>query len=235
MDPSRLLRLSPSASLKEKRLASLLQGRGPSERLIEAVENAQVLGSLELAGLPTTLDELDAARAGGDAPAAVRGLLRALQVVEPRAPVTIAAFQAWNAAVTGGTGAMRVSQRWREGGPPPAPAEFIATRLALLQEWMNVESGRELKPSQQGALVLARIVEILPFEEGNGRVARLAASHVMVRAGRRPPLLGREDEGRLPEALKLAFRFETEPLSTLLEEASERAVDVMIRTLEDMG
>jgi Fic family protein len=96
---------------------------------------------------------------------------------------------------------------------------------------MNADSGRELKPAQQGALVMARLVEVLPFEDGNGRVARLAASHLMVRAGMRSPILRGEDRGRLEESLQRAFRFETEPLCALLEEASERALDVMIEVL----
>jgi hypothetical protein len=214
-----LLRLTSSGSLKEKRLASLLEGRSPSEpRLAEAVQDAQILGSLELAGLPSTPD-------------AVRGLLEALRAVDPATPVGIGALRSWNAALTGGTGALRTSERTREEGPPPAPPAFVASRLALLEEWLNGDSGRELKPSQQGALVMARIVEVLPFDDGNGRVARLAASHVMVRAGMRPPILRGADEERLRDALQRAFRFETEPLCALLEEASERALDVMIEVL----
>jgi hypothetical protein len=215
----RLLRLTSSASLKEKRLAGLLGGGSPSEpRLVEAVENAQILGSLELAGLPATPD-------------AVRVLLQALRAVDPAAPLRVATLRSWNAAVTGGPGTFRASERTREGGPPPAPSAFVGSRLALLEEWLNGDSGRELKPAQQGALVMARIVEVLPFEDGNGRVARLAASHVMVRAGMRSPILRGEDRGRLDESLQRAFRFETEPLCALLEEASERALDVMIEVL----
>jgi hypothetical protein len=213
------IHLTASASLKEKRLASLLSGGSPSEpRLTQAVENAQILGSLELAGLAATPD-------------AVRGQLKALRAVDPASPLRVAALRSWNAAVSGGTGAFRTSERTREGGPPPAPPGFIAGRLALLEDWMNADSGRELKPAQQGALVMARLVEVLPFEDGNGRVARLAASHLMVRAGMRSPILRGEDRGRLEESLQRAFRFETEPLCALLEEASERALDVMIEVL----
>ena len=79
---------------------------------------------------------------------------------------------------------------------------------------------------------MARIVEVLPFHDGNGRVARLAASHLLVRRGRRPPILVAGDGPRLVEALQAAFRLETEALATLLAEASERALDVMIQALE---
>src|SRR2546426_940607 len=58
-----LLRLGPSAAAKEKRLASLLGGRDISGLgLAEAVRDAQVLGSPDLAGETTTLEEVRAAR-----------------------------------------------------------------------------------------------------------------------------------------------------------------------------
>ena len=78
---------------------------------------------------------------------------------------------------------------------------------------------------------MARILEIRPFERGNGRVARLAASHLMVRAGVRPPILAGTDAPRIEAGLAAAFQLATEPLSGLLEEASERALDVMIGVL----
>jgi len=60
-----LLRLGPSAAAKEKRLASLLEGRDVSGLgLAEAVRDAQLFGSLELAGETITLDEVRAARIG---------------------------------------------------------------------------------------------------------------------------------------------------------------------------
>jgi len=213
-----LIRLGPSAAAKEKRLAALLDGRDPAGLgLDEAVREAQARGSLELAG-----------EASPDAAAALR---RAVDAVDPRAPFTTEALVAWHRALGLGTG-FRTREKERASGPPPAPPDFIAGRLAILQEWLAVESSRELKPAQAGALVMARIAEILPFDAGNGRVARLAASHLMVRAGARPPLLLGADAARLEAAIGAAFQLATEPLTTLLDEASERALDVMIRALD---
>jgi Fic family protein len=231
-----LVRLVTSPALKERRLAALLAGRDPREPWLRAaVQDAQVTGSLELAGLATTPDEVRAARAGHEAPVAVAGLIRALDAVEPSEPVTVAALQAWHAAALSGGGALRVVERQRPDGPPPAPAPFVEGRLRILEQWLGTDGGTELKAPQQGALVMARVVEILPFEDGNGRVARLAASHVMVRAGAQPPVLTGSDAERLREALAAAFALHTEPLCALLDEASGRALDVMIRTLEAGG
>jgi Fic family protein len=152
--------------------------------------------------------------------------------VEPEAPLSVGALTAWHAAVVDGGGRFREAEHARDGGPPAAPAAFVSSRLENLAHWLQVESSRELQPPRLGALALARIVEILPFADGNGRVARLAASHLMSRAGSRVPILVAADEPRLRQALQAAFQLHTEPLATLLEEASERSLDTMIRALE---
>jgi hypothetical protein len=215
------LKLAASAAVKEKRLAALLAGRSAQEpALVSAVVAAQVRGSLDLAGT-----------AG---PEQAQALTRAIAAVDPRAPFSVAAVMAWHFALTGER-ALRRTPRDRPEGPPPAPPEFIASRLAITEEWLGADSGRELKAPQQGAIALARIVEILPFDRANGIVARLAASHLMVRAGSRPPILTGEDGGRLDEALTAAYQLQTEPLARLLEDAAERALDVLIATLSAEG
>jgi Fic family protein len=202
VQPPPLLRLAPSRALKEKRLAALLGDRSDTDpALREAVEEEQVVGSLALSGIAATAAEVRAARRGEPAPQPVRGLVAALRAVEPNAPLTLAALTRWHAAVVDGGGRFRDADRAREGGPPAAPAAFVTSRLENLEHWLQVESSRELQPARLGALALARIVEILPFAEGNGRVARLAASHLMVRGGARVPILVAADEPRLREAL----------------------------------
>jgi len=228
-----LLRLAPSRALKEKRLTALLGDRSERDPLLrEAVEEEQVVGSLALSGLTAEATDVRAARRREAAPEAVRGLMAALRAVEPDAPLSVRALAAWHAAVVDGGGRFREAERARDGGPPAAPAAFVSSRLEILQQWLQVESCRELTPAQLGALALARIVEILPFADGNGRVARLAASHLMARAGARVPILVAADEPRLRQALQAAFQLHTEPLASLLEEASERSLDAMIRALE---
>ena len=180
------------------------------------MRDAQVQGSLDLAG------EGDAAR---------EGLARAFGAVDPAVPLSVDALVAWHRAAIG-SGRFRSSEAARPGATPPAPPEFIASRLAIFEQWMNAPSAAELTASQQGALALARIVEVKPFDDGNGRVSRLAASHLMVRAGARPPILVAADGPRLEQALQAAFQLHTEPLAALLEEAAERALDVMIRAAE---
>jgi hypothetical protein len=234
MSEARGIRLAPSAALKEKRLAALLAGRDPDEpELRGAVRDAQLLGSLELAGHRVSWDEVVASR-GGSGPEPVLALRRAAAAVAPGSALTVAALSTWHAALLGPGAGYRSSPRTREGFPP-APPGLIEGRLAILEQWMGSEGATGLKPMQQAALATARIVEILPFEDGNGRVARLAASHLMVSGGMRPPILVGGDGPRLVAVLQAAFHFDTEPLCALLVEASERCLDVMIEALEHPG
>jgi Fic/DOC family len=227
------VRLQLAAPVKERRLAALLaeRGRGPGDpALADVVEDAQLLGSLELSGLRVGWGAVRSSRATGAGPAEVVALRRARAAVPTGAPLTLAAIRAWHAAIAGRVG-FRRGDREREGAAP-APAEFVESRLTTLEEWLAVAGERELRPEQAAAVALARIVEVLPFDDANGRVSRLAASHLMVRGGLRPPILVAGDGPRLRAAIESAFRLETEPLTALLLEASARALDVMLQAIE---
>lgn len=226
------LRLQPATAVKEKRLAALLEERGlrPDDPDLAAVlEDAQLLGSLELAGLRFTWDEVRSSRGSGEGPPEILAHRRARTVVPADAPFTVSAIRGWHEALAGPVG-FRRGERPREGAPA-APPDLIESRLHSLADWVEVAGTRDLKPEQAAAVALARIVEILPFDDANGRVSRLGASHVMVRGGMRPPILVAGDAPRLRAALEAAFRLETEPLVALLGEASGRALDVMIQSL----
>jgi Fic/DOC family len=223
------IRMTTSAAVRERRLAALLQGRDPADLgLLAVVEEAQLAGSLELAGTAVTPADLAAVRAGAG-PEAVRRLRLAQRAVPREAALTISALKAWHETVTGGPSHWR--RKERPDVPGAAPVSFIEGRLQIFEHWLGAESRRELTASQAGALVMARLLEIVPFEEGNGLVARLAVSHVMLQAGARPPLLRGADRARLDTAVSAAFDFMMEPLATLLDEAADRALDVMIQAL----
>lgn len=231
---NRLMRVQVSPGTKEKRLAALLQQRGlaPGDpRLAQVVEDAQLLGSLELAGLGVPWSDVRASRRGAAAvPAEVAAWRRARAAVVPGAPLDRDALRRWHAAFAGPVGFRRVA-REREGAPP-APPEAIESRLETLEEWLTADGLRDLEPAQAAGLAYARLIEVLPFEDANGRVARLAASHLMEGRGEPPPILVAADGPYLLACLRAAFRLDTEPLVSLLVEASSRATDVAIQAVE---
>jgi hypothetical protein len=230
------LRIVANATAREQRLLALLAGRGEQlPRLLAAVEDAQLLGSLELSGSTATWDDVCAQRRGEPAPADVLALRGAQHAVEAREALSVAALRRWHQAVVGRPSVFRLTEDQRDREPVGAPAELIEDRLETLMAFVAGESGQQLRPAEVGALVLARIAEIRPFGEGNGRVARLATSQVMVLRGARPPILVGAERERLTACLEAAFRLDTAPLVALLDEASGRAVQVMIEVLKEAG
>ncbi len=226
-----LIRLGPSASAKQKRLTALeAEKGGDTAFLAGCVVDARLLGSLELAGESASWEEVRGSRRGEPGPPAVERLRAAFGAVAPGAALDRSALRAWHAAALG------CGSNWRRGartqGVPGAPPERIEGRLEILETWLASDSVAKLKPVEAGALVLSRLVEILPFDDGNGRVSRLAAGHVMRRAGGQEPILVGADGPRLAACLQTAFALDLQALAALLEEASERSLDVMIQALE---
>ena len=226
------LRLEPSAALREKRLKQLLDERGIDRGdagLARIVEDAMLVGSLGLAGVQVSWEE---ARATGDGPVELVALRRARAAVTPEAALTVEAVQRWHAAIAGPAGFRATDEPARTDARPKAPSAFVADRLAGLVEWLEAPGASELAPEQKAAVALARIVEIRPFDDANGRVSRLAAAHILERAGLGPPILVAGDAPRLQATLEAAFRLETGALVDLIREASGRALDVKIQALE---
>jgi hypothetical protein len=234
------LRLEPSAAARERRLERLLAERGVPRndaRLASVVEDAQLVGSLGLSGISVSWEDARASRGTGGGPPALLALRRARGAVAPSEPVTLAALRAWHAAIAGPAGFRRLeldpsSASGTGADRPAAPVEFIESRLEDLVAWLQAAGSDALRPEQKAAVALARIAEVRPFDDANGRVSRLAAAHVMDRAGLAPPILVAGDDARLRAALQAAFRLETGPLVDLIHEASGRAHDVMIQSLE---
>jgi hypothetical protein len=227
---SDLLRPGVAREAKEKRLAALLAGRSPEALgLPESVAAAQVLGSLELSGYALSYEEVQAAGRGQGGPEPARRLYDSLRLARPGEAPTLEGLLLSGRHLDVGPG-FRKAPKERPGAPT-APPEFIERRVRDLFDWLNSDAARQLKAAQLGALGLARLVEISPFSDGNGRLSRLLASQVMALRGERPPILVRADGARLEEAIARAFRFDTEPLARLLDEAAGRSADVMIQVL----
>jgi hypothetical protein len=229
-----LVRLGPSAALKQRRLDALRAERRVDEAFLAGcVEDARLLGSLELSSIPASWDEVRASRRGEPVSAPVARLRTALGAVVADAPLDRVALRTWHAAVTGTVSRWRTAAR--ERAVPASPPERIEGRLEILEGWLTSEGVARLRPSEAGSLVLSRLVEILPFDDGNGRVSRLALDHAVRRAGGSPPILVAADAPRLRACLEDAFALQIEPLAALLEEASERCLDVMLQVVQSPG
>jgi len=217
---------------KRRRLDSFLAGRDPvALGLSGLAEDAELVGSLALAGIEVEWDVVRASRGGSDLSGPAAALRRAQGLLPPRALLNRSHLKALCLAVAD-DGSLRRVALARADGPPAAAPDRIEARLAALGDWFGADSISALVPAAAGALALVRLVEIAPLERGNGRLSRLAAAHVMSSRGAPRPILVAADSERLAAALSAAFRMDTTPLVALLEEASSRALDVMLQALE---
>jgi hypothetical protein len=206
------LRLASDAPGRERLVRDrLAQAPGLRDGVQQVVDEAFVDGALTLARLEPVARAAHLAACGlvaGD---------------EPLEPVLLGRWQ----RELGGTGRWRTVAR--DGA---APAEFVEARVASLCEWLLTDSGRELQPAAAGALVLARLLEIEPFDELGTSVALLATRHVMRRGGGLGPVLGEDDRAALRAAVPAARAFDTRPLAEVLEKGAERALELAITELE---
>jgi len=114
---------------------------------------------------------------------------------------------------------------------PPEHAETEMERLVQLHK--EHESGG-VPVEVEAAWLHHRFVQIHPYQDGNGRVARALASLVFLRAGWFPIVVTRDDRVRYIDALEVADHGELCSLVTLLVDIQKRALFQAIKVAADM-
>ena len=119
-----------------------------------------------------------------------------------------------------------------------APVEQVAVQMDELVRLFR-DSDEDQHPVVKAAWLHHRFVQIHPFQDGNGRVARLLASMVLIKGGYFPLHIRREDRPDYLDALEEADAGRLEPLVKLmtrrLREDCLRAVsDAAIAAVERM-
>ncbi|CAN5408863.1 hypothetical protein BH09BAC1_BH09BAC1_20730 [soil metagenome] len=82
-----------------------------------------------------------------------------------------------------------------------SPEETPAKMGDLVQWYRNTLASAELHPAQIAAELHYRFVLIHPFDDGNGRVARLLMNYVLMRAGYPPVIIPTKDKKAYLDAL----------------------------------
>ena len=84
------------------------------------------------------------------------------------------------------------------------PPEQVDSEMDRLIEMHHDHNEEDLSPDVSAAWLHHRFVQIHPFQDGNGRVARAVASLVLIRAGWFPLVVTRDDRDDYIEALERA-------------------------------
>jgi hypothetical protein len=110
----------------------------------------------------------------------------------------------------------------------PIPAEHLPAIIDSVCGWFTAESFDELNPIEQASIAYLRLVEIQPFDEGNERVAILAASLFTRRSELPPVIITPNLVVAYRSAVEESTRGNTQPMVELVGTAAERTLSEMI-------
>jgi len=129
-----------------------------------------------------------------------------------------------------GAGELRksvIAGRYR-GQDCPEP-QFINQSLDNFFNWMTAESVAEIHPIEKAALVLTRIVDIWPFDNGDLTMAVVLANAFLRQAGMAPFFVLPEHMAEFEKAVAQAVTIETLPLVNAIHKTIKREIEEIAR------
>lgn len=107
-------------------------------------------------------------------------------------------------------------------------AEMRPIVLESACQWFSADSFVELHPIEQAGIVLLRLIDLRPFDQGNEQTALLAASLFTLRSGLPPIIIGVETQPAYRAALNEGIRMNTKPMVEFIAESIEQSLGLMI-------
>ena len=114
--------------------------------------------------------------------------------------------------------------------PPEHTASEMERLLAMHREH---ERRRQLPAPIEAAWLHHRFVQIHPFEDGNGRTARLLMSYVFARHGEPTPVITTQEKPRYFDALQEADRGNLRTFVRLLERKAADGLEFATKSIEN--
>lgn len=109
-------------------------------------------------------------------------------------------------------------------GHEPMEAVLVPEVVENALEWFKAESFQQMHEIERTALVLAKLVDIHPFEKANGRTIRLISNFYLLKAGYPPAVISAAKASEYAGAIQGAIHFHTQPIIDLLNEAAHQAL-----------
>jgi Fic family protein len=129
-------------------------------------------------------------------------------------------------------GGFRRSQVFIEGSDyVPPPAFEVPALVRELLEWLE-ENPEELRPVEVAAVFHHRFVSIHPFDDGNGRVARLLMNLLLIKQGYPFTVVRNYDRRRYYDTLKKADAGDLAPFVNFIGRCVEESLDLYLSAVE---
>lgn len=123
-------------------------------------------------------------------------------------------------------GQFRVSDMQPLGdGHEPTEAPMVPQVVENALEWFTSDSFKEMHEVERMALMLIKLTDIHPFEDGNGKTLRLCSNFYLLKGGFPPAVIPSARASQYAIAIQNALRFYTQPLIDLLAEAVLQGLD----------
>jgi Fic family protein len=111
-----------------------------------------------------------------------------------------------------------------------ATPEETPAKMHDLIEWFRKEKDKpEVNPIILAALFHYRFIRIHPFDDGNGRVARILMNFILMQFGYPPVIIKTEDKENYYAVLRLADADELEPFIEYIAQNLVRSLEIMIK------
>lgn len=236
-----------SVTHAQQELGALQLTPEQQQDLNRRVEIEFAWATLALEGSPVSREEVERESAETAANASIggedkSGIISALYAI--RAVRSLAEAHGREASLTPSlllrlhSGAKQHVVSRKDLGTQPAPDQAAATRLLARLEsvchWFTAESFAELHPAEQASIVLLRLLELKPFEEGNTRTA-LAASSLFALRSQLPPLIIKPDrQAAYRAALNEGVKMNTKPMVDLVAEALVKTVRELVEQVSSL-
>ncbi|WP_339814955.1 Fic family protein [uncultured Imperialibacter sp.] len=98
-----------------------------------------------------------------------------------------------------------------------------------LMEWLGEEKAKDLNPVLVAAEFHYRFIRIHPFDDGNGRLARILMNFILMQYGFPPVIIKTEDKENYFAALRLADVGQIEPFVEYIGGNLVRCLEIMIK------
>jgi len=129
-------------------------------------------------------------------------------------------------------GSFRKSQVFIEGSDYlPPPAFEVPVLIKELLEWLR-KNPEELRPVEVAAVFHHRFVSVHPFDDGNGRVARLLMNLLLIKRGYPFTVVRNYDRRRYYDTLRKADGGDLAPFVNFIGRCAEESLDLYLSAVE---
>lgn len=97
--------------------------------------------------------------------------------------------------------------------------EMVRPVVENALEWFQTNSFAQMHEVEKSALMLVKLIDIQPFDEGNGPALRLCSNFFLLKAGYPPAVIPTSKASQYAIAIQNSLRFHTQPIIDLIAEA----------------